>query len=789
MRRLGGHRLWLLLLGALGLALSYLPLGDRLEGELYQLLVRALPLAEGASGASVVAIDEASLLEYGPWPWPAERQASLLAAVESAGARAIGLALPAASRGQLASQAARARTVLAWPADMDAARRGLQTLPGLAAVAALPAAGQPGYAPLLRPPRLPLQLAATPLMDLDPARVGLLPLVAEGEPVWAEPLMLAVNGVYRPAFAFDLLARARGVAVTASLVFPGPLGRTGVQLGEDFIASDGALRVYPRPRATPPAVFSAAELLAGRLPRGALRGKVVLLGITAPHLSYRLRAPGGQRPTPVVWQAGLISALLDGQLLRVPAWAYAVQRGGLLLVLVYLLLLPARLRGRGGLLLGVVLALLAVNGALLAMVLEGVWLPLGLPVLFLLGAQAMLAVGERGRRRLAAVTTARDTARLALAAALRGEGRLDEAWEQLRDVPPVTAADALYALGLACERRRQFAQALQAYDRIAEALPDYRDIAERRRHQRAAAPATLAATRADLGGTLVVDDPRVERPVLGRYEVERELGRGAMGTVYLGRDPRIGRTVAIKTLSLAEAGDSAEREAVRERFLREAETAGRLNHPDIVTVYDAGEEHDLAWLAMDYVAGDSLESFIHRDELLPMAEVFSIGVRVAEALDYAHAQQVVHRDIKPANILYDRASGQLKITDFGIARLTDHSRTRTGTVLGSPFYMSPEQLAGQPVDGRADLFSLGITLYQLFCGQLPFQGENLNTLLYRIANERPRPIRKQRAELPACLTRVINKALEKAPERRYPSGQALAAALRGCGERAGILKS
>ncbi len=787
MRRLGAPRLWLILLGLLALWLSVLPMGDRLEAELYHGLLRALPVVEAPGEVRVLAIDTASLQAYGPWPWPAERQAELQRALTAAGARVVGLALPVATRRQATALAGAEATVLAWPAALDAPRRGLQSLPARAAVDALPAAGQPWYAPLLRPPRHPVQPAALPLDGLDPARVGLLPLPAEGRPVWAEPLMLVVNGVYRPTFAFDLLARVRGVAPTESLIFPGPLRRTGVQLGEHFIASDAALRVYPRPRVTP-RVFSAAELLRGELPPAALRGRPVLVGLTAASSSYGLRAPGGARPAPVLWQASLLNALLDGQLLRVPGWAYAVQRGGLLMVLIYLLLLPARLRGRGGLWLAAGLALLAINGALLGLLLEGLWLPLALPVALLLVGQGVLSWAERGRRRLAELATARDDARLTLAASLRGAGRLDEAWEQLRDLPPTVAAEALYDLGLAAERRRQFGLALQAYDRIAEAWPDYRDIAERRRHQRAVAPAPPVAGTAGMAGTLVVDDPRVERPVLGRYEVERELGRGAMGVVYLGRDPRIGRTVAIKTLSLAEAGDATERDALRERFLREAETAGRLSHPDIVTVYDAGEEHDLAWLAMDYVAGESLESFIHGDELLPMGEVFALGVRLAEALDYAHAQQVVHRDIKPANILYDRASGQLKITDFGIARLTDHSRTRTGTVLGSPFYMSPEQLAGQAVDGRADLFSLGVTLYQLFCGQLPFQGENLNTLLYRIANERPRPIRKQRAELPPCLTRVINRALDKAADKRYPSGQALADALRACGERAGVLK-
>jgi len=171
------------------------------------------------------------------------------------------------------------------------------------------------------------------------------------------------------------------------------------------------------------------------------------------------------------------------------------------------------------------------------------------------------------------------------------------------------------------------------------------------------------------------------------------------------------------------------------------------------------------------------------DALLTIEQVFAIGIQVAEALDYAHEQKVVHRDVKPGNIIFDLDKGQLKVTDFGIACLTDNSRTRTGTVLGSPFYMSPEQIAGKKVDGRSDLFSLGFTLYQLFTGSLPFEGDSLTSLMYQITNEKPKAIRKLRSELPTCVTRLINKALEKDPDKRYADGQAMAEAIRRCAER------
>jgi serine/threonine-protein kinase len=268
--------------------------------------------------------------------------------------------------------------------------------------------------------------------------------------------------------------------------------------------------------------------------------------------------------------------------------------------------------------------------------------------------------------------------------------------------------------------------------------------------------------------------------VLGRYQVEEELGRGAMGMVYLGRDPKIGRTVAIKTLPLLDEFESNDLDDVRTRFFTEAEAAGRLNHPNIVTIYDAGEEHDLAYIAMDYIDGDSLDKYTSPDNLLPVDDVFKIGIGVAQALDYAHKKQVVHRDIKPGNIIYNPQTDTLKVTDFGVACLVDTNKTRTGTVLGSPSYMSPEQLAGKKVDGRSDIFSLGITLYQLFTGELPFVADSMAALAYKITNDKVKGIRRVRSELPPCLSRIINKALEKTPKQRFSNGSAFADALRRC---------
>jgi serine/threonine-protein kinase len=253
-----------------------------------------------------------------------------------------------------------------------------------------------------------------------------------------------------------------------------------------------------------------------------------------------------------------------------------------------------------------------------------------------------------------------------------------------------------------------------------------------------------------------------------------------MGTVYLATDPTIGRQVAIKTLPLLEHYEAPEQEVMAQRFLKEAEAIGRLVHPNIVSIHDAGQEHDLAYMTMDYVDGENLDAWVNKSKLLPVWEVLDIAAQVADALDYAHGRKVVHRDIKPGNIIYDRDSGTVKITDFGIARILDSKRTRTGAVLGTPSYMSPEQVAGRKIDGQSDLFSLGTTLFQLLTGSLPFYGDSVATLMYQIANQKTPSLRTYRRGLPVCISRLLNRALQKAPAKRFSNGADMALAIRKC---------
>jgi serine/threonine-protein kinase len=269
-----------------------------------------------------------------------------------------------------------------------------------------------------------------------------------------------------------------------------------------------------------------------------------------------------------------------------------------------------------------------------------------------------------------------------------------------------------------------------------------------------------------------MDDHRSER--FGRYEILAELGRGAMGVVYKARDPKINRVVAVKTVSLSGQPPEAELE-YRERFVREAEAAGRLSHPGIVTIFDVGEEPETRapYIVMEYVSGPSLEKLLAGDDrTLPLETALQLTLELAEALDCAHGQGVVHRDLKPANILITE-DGHAKIADFGVAKLNLANFTLAGRALGTPAYMSPEQLSGEAVDGRSDLFSLGVVLYTVLTGYRPFQGNSAATVSFKVVNRDPVPASVLDTELPPGLDYIIARAMAKDPAQRYQRGMEL----------------
>jgi serine/threonine-protein kinase len=292
----------------------------------------------------------------------------------------------------------------------------------------------------------------------------------------------------------------------------------------------------------------------------------------------------------------------------------------------------------------------------------------------------------------------------------------------------------------------------------------------------------LSTTGGDSGAAL----PSIAPPAtLGRYRILHEIGKGAMGVVYRARDPTINREVALKAIPLSAEFEGKELEDARAKFFREAEMAGRLSHPHIVTIYDAGEDDGTAYIAMELLRGRHLVEHTLPERLLPTSVAIDITGRLADALHFAHEQQVVHRDIKPANVMYDPPRGELKITDFGIARLTDSSRTRTGIVLGTPSFMSPEQLQGRPVTGGSDLFSLAVAFYQLLTAQLPFRADSMPGLMIAIVQEPHPPLGAIRPDLRADFDEFFDRALAKEPADRFESGAAFAEAVRQLDTAAG----
>jgi len=265
--------------------------------------------------------------------------------------------------------------------------------------------------------------------------------------------------------------------------------------------------------------------------------------------------------------------------------------------------------------------------------------------------------------------------------------------------------------------------------------------------------------------------------LIGRYKIVGELGRGAMGVVYHAIDPNIGRPVAIKTIHFGGGRNPEEQNRLRERLFREARSAGILSHPGIVTIYDVEQQGELAYIAMEFVDGPTLDQVLSEAHPISPERMFSVLGQTAVALDYAHQKGIVHRDIKPANIMIAR-DGTAKITDFGIAKITASDQlTMTGNIVGTPHYMSPEQVQGQPVDGRSDQFSLAVIAFEMLTGEKPYSGEHLTTVVYKIVAEEPAAPRRLNPTIGAAIESVLRRSLSKKPDARYATCQEFAGAL------------
>jgi CHASE2 domain-containing sensor protein/predicted Ser/Thr protein kinase len=799
-----------------------------LELAAYDRVMRAVDVTPSPE-VVIVGIDNDSIERLGEWPWPRDVHASLLDRLRSEGARVVAFTVPFDTAART-TEAERLRAALALLesselGDSQQARQ-LRALLGESAAARDPNAHLAGamvaHGNVILPVELRVGERQTAGSDL-PSSFLLEPtsaltraatsgaVVQRPDAVFTEAatgvghtlLVPDANGTLRtdviairtgnamiPSMATAIAARAAGIS-PAEIA----LDEHSMRIESRRVAIESGLRT--RPHYFPPSGSHAFvqypywKVLAGEVPSVQLRGKVVLIGFVGGTAS-RVTTPIAPSTPTVAAIASAASSLITGHTYSRPAYATAIEwAAGIIVVLVAAFVLPSAGVVLGTLALLLLIAMLIVTevGLLSS---SHVWVRLMLPCVAAVAGYGLYVLGELIRRANSRGDAARDSGGNLrnLGQTFQQQGQLDLAFETYQRCPlDAPTMEVLYALGLDFEKRRQLQKAGSVYSYIATRDPNYRDLHARRARVSEAATSPPPLTR-PVGSIAPVattrrpatepDMPRSSGRVLGRYELERELGKGAMGTVYLGRDPHINRVVAIKAIPLAEEFEEQDLAEARARFFREAEMAGRLNHPSIVTVYDAGEDQGLAYIAMEYLRGQHLSHFTDANRLLPPKSVMLLVARVAEALHYAHRQNVVHRDIKPANIMFNPDTDELKITDFGIARLTDTSRTKTGIVLGTPSFMSPEQLEGRTLDGRSDQFALGVSLYQLLCGQLPFRAESMPRLMQKIATEPHASVRVLRPELPECIDSIIERVLAKSADDRYPNCAQLADALRRC---------
>jgi serine/threonine-protein kinase len=812
-----------------------------LEWKAYDLGVRFSSTDPANSDVVVVQIDDESLNRIGPWPWPRDLLAHATRILNAAQPAVIGYALPldakqsnaglesvrsvqeAISKNpKLASKKIRrmlrntelrmdtdqifanslrqsGRVVLAMPYIIDP-----RQLPDIDTT--LPAyltkyklrnvTGNDNGSGLLgffRSNKVPVADVVYPPIETlaqHAGGAGLLNLGYGGERyARTEPLVIRYGESYLPSFALMMAARNMYLSTSSIKV---DLDE-GVTLGShQTIPSDNSLRVYPhfyRSKKNQPAfkTVSIQDVIYKRFDKKTFKDKTVLIGLTArKHVNY-LHTPIGEIMSPVMVTAHTVSSLLNEELYIVPGWGNLTQVLVYLFIAVYLMYLLPRLHQGTAIAITALISIGLINAHFYLMLSESSWVQLMGPLVALVTGHLIMGGKHFIGNKIRHVHEELSEANMALGNAQQSTGNLDMAFEKYRLVTVnETLLNQMYNLGLDYERKRQFNKAVTVFRYIADKDNSIHDVKERlNRNQEVSDALVLGSKKVNSSGdgTLVINTGGVQKPRLGRYQIDRELGRGAMGLVYLGDDPKIGRTVAIKTMSLGDEFEGDKLEDVKKRFFREAETAGRLNHPNIVTIYDVGEDQDLSYIAMDYLKGSDLMAWCKPDNLLPPLDVIDLMIQAADALDYAHEQRVVHRDIKPANMIYDDETKQVTLTDFGVACLVDTSKTKTGTILGSPSYMSPEQLAGAKVDGRSDLFGLGVTFYQLLCGELPFIADSLASLMYKIANEKHPDIRMFQPELHACVSQLINKALQKKAEDRFQTGGQMSKALMRCRDR------
>lgn len=818
----------------LGFAFLYIGGGSFLETaelKFYDVRSRMRLNPEAGKEIAVIAIDDDSLAKIGRWPWPRSRIADILVALSTENAKpaVIGLdilfseqeknpglleidrlkqkyaelvslkQIKEASKNVVFTQELEdAKTRLDNDSKLASAvsRAGNVVLPMYFTVSQMGGKPQPmpawierfsmpvtSGAPEDQASPLEANQATIPLETLTSSAsgVGHVNVYPDSDgTVRKDFLTLLYNDSFYPSFAVEIARNYLKLRPSDVSIAPG----SNVTLSKSQVPVDPSctmLVTFNGPDHTF-RYYSFYDVLNGKVAPEAFKDKIVLIGPTAVGVGTLYVTPVAHNFPGVEVVANVVENLLHKRFLLRPGWAFQAELILIITMGLFMTLVLPRLKA----LMGAVLTLLLLAGLLGAGIFfftqKSLWVKTMYPALLLAAGYTIITskrflVTEKKKELVEA--SAIETNKM-LGLSFQGQGMLDLAFDKFRICPiDDPMKDLLYNLGLDFERKRQFNKAVAVYEHLATKDPAYKDIPKKiEMLKKAAEGAVFGGAIGKSKESTVIVEGSTMTPTLGRYEITKELGKGAMGIVYLGKDPKINRTVAIKTMRFEEDANEAVMKETKSRFFREAQAAGNLSHPNIVKIYDAGEEQDIAYIAMELLKGEDLKKWTDKNSLLPVEKLVEHIAKVADALEYAHSQGVIHRDIKPANIML-LEDGSVRVTDFGIARIQESSKTATGTVLGTPYYMSPEQISGKKVDGKSDIFSLGVTLYELLTGEKPWKGgESVGTLFFQIVNDPYADPLSIRPGIPPGLVPVIAKALKKNADERYQKAAEMAADLR-----------
>ncbi|TET67042.1 MAG: CHASE2 domain-containing protein [Candidatus Aminicenantes bacterium] len=591
------------------------------------------------------------------------------------------------------------------------------------------------------------------------------------------PLLIYYQGRYFPSFPLQMAAKYKGRGIKDIIPEEDGIGFTGFRINSLRIPTDRYYRMlfdYNLKRSEAK-TYSFYDVLNENISPDAFRNKVVLIGVTAKGLAPLYKTTAHSEASLVEILENVLENILNRTHLSRPRWALALEVLSVLYFALFLMFVIPRVNFRVGVLILGIFIITWIGIAAFLLIGYGYWIKFFAPVHLSVFAYALVGFKSFSRKQQDERVELNKT----LGLSFQGQGMLDMAFEKFMKCPveDKSVKTLFYNLGLDFERKRMFNKALIIYEHLQKS-GNFKDIKNKIEKLKNVGETFALSSGLGIKDTTVLQEDTMTKPTFGRYEILKELGRGAMSTVYLGKDPKINREVAIKILRYKEI-DERDLKEMKIRFFREAEAAGKLSHPNIVAIFDAGEEQDMAYIAMELLVGKNLTAYCRKGKLLSMKNALKVAYYVAKALDYAHNQKVVHRDIKPANIMLLKDK-QVKVTDFGIARVLASSMTKTGIIIGTPGYMSPEQVAGRDVDGRSDLFSLGAVLYELLTGERPFKGDSITTLMYAVLNCSYTPISEVLPDIPDCCVEIVGKLLQKAVTKRFNTASKLVKEIQLC---------